>query len=126
MKRLWPSVLAASLTTSIAASLALLPSGTGCKKAINHKGEGESCSTHSECKTGLVCDCATRTCLPRGQGDVRCVLPDAGWPDASVIDAAVIDAALPDAETSDASVMADAQTADASVTADAATVDASP
>jgi hypothetical protein len=121
MKRLWPSVLAAS----IAASLALAPGGTGCKKGINQKNEGESCSTHSQCKSGLVCDCSTRTCLPQGQGDVRCELPDASWPDAAIIDAAVIDAALEDAATGDASVMDDADTTDASVM-DAATVDASP
>lgn len=121
MKRLWPRVLAAS----IAASLALSPGGTGCKKSINQKNEGDSCSTHSECKSGLVCDCTTRTCVPQGQGDVRCELPDAGWPDAAIIDASLIDAAPPDAVTGDASVLGDADTADASIM-DAQTVDASP
>lgn len=126
MKRPWPWVLAAAL----ALMTPFAPAGTSCKKDLNAKKEGDSCLTHTECGPGLVCDCSTRTCLPQGQGNVQCELPDAGWPDASVIDAAVYeDAAILDAETTDASVLdatvPDAETTDASVV-DGAAPDASP
>lgn len=72
---------------------------SSCKDVVNEKGKGQSCLTHSECALGLVCDCATRTCLPPNESRMLCDLPDAGWPDAAAVvqDAAVQDAAELDA-----------------------------
>jgi hypothetical protein len=95
-----------------------------CGDPINTGKIGDSCRSEAECSTGLVCDCATLTCVPTGESSPACRLPDANLADAAEPDGPSPDHALQDGTHADAGA-ADGASVDA-LFADGATQDASP
>ena len=86
----------------------------GCGDALNKGKIGDSCSTHTDCGSGLVCDCPSKTCMEVGTGNPSCGIPDAGPPgDAYVPDASLIDAGDDSGITQDGEAPGDGSLEDA-------------
>lgn len=101
-------------TIFAAISTLYLMSAAGCGDALNKGKVGDSCATHTDCGSGLVCDCRTKTCMEVGTGNPSCGIPDAGPPsDAYVPDASLIDGGDDAGGNHDGEAMGDGATEDA-------------